>query len=105
MSFPPGTVAGTEENLRLEVDPHPLSPQTTGGQLPSLPHQVLVDGLQGHASIGCHGGYSERIVITIEDGHPELGRSFSTKHFRFTEPGIVEWGHEGRTFKILKLVE
>lgn len=99
------TVPATEENLRLEVDPHPLSPSPHNEGTRSLPHHVLVDGLRGHASIGCHGAYSERIVVTLEEDHPDLGRSFSTKHFEFIKPGCVAWGHDGLSFEILKIVD
>ena len=104
MTTPPNTVLGTEENLRLEVDPHPLGPRSHRTLEPSSPHDVLVDGLRGKASVGCHGGYSERIVVTLEEDHPEIGRSFSTKSFLFLEPGRVGWGHEGRSFGILKII-
>ena len=94
------TVLGTEENLRLLRDATPFSP----GEI-SDPHPVLVDGIRGMASVGSHGAYSDRIYITLEEEHPDLGREFGTKYFLFDEPGVVRWGHEGKHFTIEKIVE
>ena len=94
------TEPGTEHNLRLHRDATPFSP----GEL-SDPHPVLVDGIRGMASVGSHGAYSDRICITLEEEHPDLGREFGTKYFVFDEPGVVRWGHEGKHFTIEKIVE
>ena len=61
------TEPGTEENLRLLMDPHPFDPAQ---QDMSPPHPALVDGIRALASIGGHGGYSDRIVITLERTTP-----------------------------------
>jgi len=93
------TEPGTEHNLRLSQDATPFSP----GEL-SDPYPVLVDGIRGLASIGSHGAYSDRISIALEEEHPDIGREFGTKYFRIEEPGRVEWGHEGKSFAIHKIL-
>ena len=95
------TEPGTEDNLRLIVDAHPFD---TEPQEPSAPYPVLVDGILALASIGSHGAYSDRIVISLEKDHPELGREFATKYYRIETPGIVNWGHNGESFTIEKIV-
>ncbi len=94
------TEPGTEHNLRLHRDATPFSP----GEL-SDPHPVLVDGILGLASIGSHGAYSERIYVALQEEHPELGREFGTKYFLIDEPGVVKWGHEGKSFTIEKIID
>lgn len=94
------TVPATEENLRLAQDATPFNP---GGLSP--PHAVIVDGIEGVASVGSHGAYSERIYVKLNQEHPDLGSEFGTKHFRIETPGIVTWGHEGKTFRILKIID
>ena len=96
------TEPGTEENLRLRMDPHPFDPAQ---QDMSPPHPALVDGIRALASIGGHGGYSDRSVITFEQDHPELGREFATKYYRFEVPGVVTWGHNGQSFTIEKIIQ
>jgi len=95
------TEPGTEENLRLVSDPHPFdeAPQT-----PSTFHPVLVDGIRGLAAVGSLGGYSTRIAVELEEEHPDLGREFATKYFMINEPGRVEWGHDGKSFTIQKII-
>ena len=95
------TEPGTEDNLRLIVDAHPFDAEP---QEPSAPYSVLVDGIPALASIGSHGAYSDRIVISLEKDHPELGREFATKYYRIETPGIVNWGHNGQSFTIEKIV-
>ena len=96
------TEPGTEENLRLLMDPHPFDPSQQE-MSPSYP--VLVDGIRALASIGGHGAYSDRIVISLEKEHPDLGREFATKYFLIDEPGVVKWGHNGQSFTIEKILE
>ena len=100
------TIPATEENLSLEVDRHMMDTQSTEPLPdPSPPHPVIVDGIRGEAAIGCFGTWSTRISIVLEEEHPELGKEFMTKYFRFTEPGVVHWGHNGQSFRILKTLE
>jgi hypothetical protein len=96
------TEPGTEENLQLEVDAHPFDEVR---QRMSQPHPVLVDGIRGVASVGSHGGYSTRIVVSLEEEHPDLGTEFVTKYFIIDTPGIVKWGHDGKSFSIEKIIE
>jgi hypothetical protein len=96
------TIPGTEENLQLEVDAHPFDEVR---QPTSEPYPVLVDGIRGVASVGSHGGYSTRIVILLEEEHPDLGKEFATKYFMIDTPGVVKWGHDGKSFTIDKIIE
>ena len=75
----------------------------TGQKAETIMHDVLIDGIPGKAGIGSFGAFSERIMITLEQAHPELDTEFKTKHFHFTAPGKVEWGHNGQSFEILKV--
>ncbi len=100
------TIPATEENLSLEVDRHMMDSQSTESlPEPSPPHSVLVDGIRGEAAIGCFGTWSTRISIVLEEEHPELGKEFMTKYFKFIEPGVVHWGHHGQSFQIVKTQE
>jgi hypothetical protein len=51
------------------------------------------------------GGYSTRLNIVLESPHPDFGVEFGTKYFRFIAPGLVEWGHDGKRFNVLKAVQ
>ena len=62
--------------------------------------KVLVDDYKSTIVVGTFGTYSERLNITFETPHPEFGETFSTKYFRFTEPGKIEWGHDGKSFNV-----
>ena len=63
--------------------------------------KVLVDDYKSTIVVGTFGTYSERLNITFETPHPEFGETFSTKYFRFTEPGKIEWGHDGKSFNVV----
>lgn len=93
-----------EKDLVLEVDSNPFV-DNKGKELSPL-FDVLVDGITGKAGVGCFGGYSDRIVIELDEEHPELGSSFSTKYFMFDEKkkGTVYWGHDNKSFTIKKKV-
>ena len=105
-SEPNNTIPATEENLTLEVDRHMMDTQSTEPlPEPSAPHSVIVDGISGEAAVGCFGTWSTRISIVLEEEHPELGKEFTTKYFRFTEPGVVQWGHYGQSFRIVKILK
>ena len=97
------TIPATEENLNLEEDVHPFDqdlPKTVEFKL----HPVIVDGILGQACVGTLGAYSQRIRINLAEEHPELGSDFQTKYYIFTEPGKVLWGHDEKTFELLKIV-
>ena len=97
------TVPATEENLQLEIDDPPMA--TPRPDQLSAPHPVLVDGIVGTAAVGSLGGYSTRLAMQLESEHPDFGTEFGTKYFRFLEPGVVEWGHSGKRFNLLKIVD
>ena len=99
------TKPATEEDLMIENDAHPFDdglPKTVN--FSEEMHPVVVDGIKGKACIGTLGGFSERIRISLEEEHPNLGRDFQTKYYMFLEPGKVFWGHENKTFEILKIL-
>jgi hypothetical protein len=102
MSTDINTEPGTEENLRLDSDPHPFD---AVHRPPSAFHPVLVDGIRGTAAVGSLGGYSTRIALALEEEHPDLGHEFATKYFMINTPGVVEWGHDGKSFTIEKIIE
>ena len=97
------TEPATEENLALEVDTNPFDENPPKRLSP--PHPVIVDGIRGTAAVACFGTYSTRIGLQLEEEHPELGSDFRTKYFTFTEPGVVSWGHEGKSFQIQKILD
>ena len=74
-----------------------------------IPHgttiSVLVDGNKAKCVMGTFGTWSERFNLSFEEEHPELGKEFSTKYFEFLEPGVIGWGHEGESLKIVVLDE
>ena len=49
--------------------------------------------------------YEGKAKRVFETDHPEFGKTFQPKHFRFMEPGIVQRGHDFDQFKILVLDE
>ena len=105
-SEPNNTIPATEENLSLEVDRHMMDSQSTEPlPEPTPPYSVIVDGIRGEAAVGSFGTWSTRIRIVLEEEHPELGKEFMTKYFQFTEPGVVQWGHYGQSFRIEKILE
>ena len=97
------TIPATEENLRTERDVHPFDEDLPKKLEPTM-YPVLVDGIKGVATTGTLGTYSDRIVISLEEEHPDFGKEFGTKYFIFKEPGLVMWGHEEKTFSIQKIV-
>ena len=44
---------------------------------------------------------SEKIVILFDEKHPRWPADFSTKHFKFEEPGKMQWGYDGEHMRIL----
>ena len=66
---------------------------------------ILVDGEKAKCVMGPFGTWSDRINIVFENEHSEFGKQFSTKHFEFLEPGILGWGHDGKTMAIVVLNE
>ena len=63
--------------------------------------KVLVDDYKASMVIGTFGTYSDRLNISFETPHPKFGETFSTKYFRLTELGLIEWGHDGRKFNVV----
>ena len=91
----------TEDDLRLPVE-QDHSPMATTSQEASMVH-ALVDGHPCRAAVGQLGGWSTRVIFLFdsEASVPEgMTREFRTKHFQFTSPGVMAWGHEGRTVTV-----
>ena len=59
----------------------------------------MVDGITGKAGVGCFGGYSRRIVIELDEEHPEFSQPFI---FDENKKGLVHWGHDNKSFTIKK---
>jgi hypothetical protein len=91
------TTPATEENLTLNVEAinADIDDDVKKHMIP-----VIVDGIKGKAGIHTFGAWSLRIGMILSEPHDELGTEFQTKYFRFLEPGKVEWGNDGSTFKI-----
>ena len=94
----------TEIDLIVQNDNHGFDQNPS--LEPPIMHDVLVDGRAAKAGVGSFGAYSTRIVLVFDPPHPEWGNEFSTKYFIFDdkEPGVVKWGHEGKSFHIEKIV-
>jgi len=45
--------------------------------------------------------------LVFEPPHPEWGEEFATKYFAFDDkkPGVLNWGIEGKSFLIERIVE
>jgi hypothetical protein len=99
------TVPATEESLIVQNDTHGFdqNPNTE----PLVMHDVLIDGQPAKAGVGSFGAYSTRIVLLFDPPHPEWGDEFATKYFIFDEknPGVLNWGHDGKSFQIEKIAE
>lgn len=95
----------TETSLAVENDSHGFD-ENPNYEAPIM-HDVLVDGTPAKAGVGSFGMYSTRIVLLFDPPHPEWGNEFATKHFIIDEgnPGVLKWGHEGKSFNIEKIVE
>ena len=98
---PYNTEPATEESLKLDSDATPFD----GEQTLSAYHPVLVDGIKGEAAVGSLGAYSERIHVVLNEEHPTLGREFMTKYFHIETPGTCQWGHDGQSFSIEKIIQ
>jgi len=98
------TIPATEQNLVIENDNHGFD--ESPNQEPPLMHDVLVDGEPAKAGVGSFGGYSTRIVLVFDPPHAEFGKEFATKYFMFEddEPGVMKWGHDGRSFLVEKII-
>jgi hypothetical protein len=99
------TCPATEIDLIVQNDNHGFDQNPS--LEPPMMHDVLVDGQPAKAGVGSFGAYSTRIVLVFDPPHPKWGNEFSTKYFIFNdkEPGVVKWGHEGKTFNIEKIVK
>jgi hypothetical protein len=75
-------------------------------ELSSL-HPVIIDGIRGKAAVGSFGTWSLRISIELDAEHPDLGTNFMTKYYIFDkqDPGLVNWGNQGKSFRISKIIE
>ena len=65
------------------------------------PISVLVDGNLAKCFITSPPWLSTKIVLLFDEPNLRWGDSFTTKHFRFVEPGKMQWGHNGEHMRIL----
>jgi len=99
------TEPATETSLAVENDNHRFD-ENPNRETPIM-HDVLVDGTPAKAGVGSFGTYSTRIVLLFDPPHPEWGSEFATKEFNLDEnnPGVLNWGYDGKSFTIEKIVE
>ena len=45
-------------------------------------------------------GFSDKVVLQFAEPHSEFGPEFATKYYEISEPGVLSWGHDGRTFSV-----
>lgn len=95
----------TENDLIIVNDRHGFD-ENPNLESPIM-YDVLVDGHPAKAGVGSFGLYSTRILLLFDPPHPEFGEEFGTKYFMFDDnkPGVVNWGHEGKSFFIELLVQ
>ena len=60
---------------------------------------VLVDGAPAEMFIA-DAGFSDKVVLQFAEPHSEFGPEFATKYYEISEPGVLSWGHDGRTFSV-----
>ena len=65
--------------------------------------RVTADGHPANCFIASTYLRSDKIVLLFDPPHPKYGVEWATKHFGFSEPGTMEWGHDGKTMTILKI--
>jgi hypothetical protein len=70
-----------------------------GDRPPGL--RVLIDGAPGECLMLSGGWSSDKVLLVFDEPHPEFGPEFATKYFLFPEPGVLSWGHEGRSFRVV----
>jgi hypothetical protein len=63
--------------------------------------KVLVDGASARCFINDGRMGSPKIVILFDKPHPDWVDYFTTKYFRFEEPGAMKWGNRGESMQIL----
>lgn len=44
----------------------------------------------------------DKIVIVWDSPNVEFGESLSTKYYEISEPGVLQWGHDGKVILIEK---
>ena len=60
---------------------------------------VLVDGVPAEMFVA-DTGFSDKVVLQFAEPHSEFGPEFATKYYEISEPGVLSWGHDGRTFLV-----
>ena len=63
--------------------------------------RVIVDGYSALCYI--RDSLSEKIVILFDADHPRWGEYFTTKYYRFIEPGQMLWGHDKEIMEIINM--
>ena len=64
---------------------------------------VLVDGSPARCFITSFPFIRTRIVFLFDDEHPDYGKEWGTKHFKFDGPGTLNWGHDGKQMEISRI--
>ena len=60
---------------------------------------VLVDGVPAEMFVA-DTGFSDKVVLQFAEPHGEFGPEFASKYYEISEPGVMSWGHDGRTFSV-----
>ncbi len=90
-----------ELELRVSEKDLPVHQDETGDtELAAL--DVLVDGYVAQAYIYHPTHRGSKIVIEFASPHPRWKRSFRTKYYDFIEPGVMLWGHDEETMRIVR---
>ena len=77
-----------------------MIPKTTDGDGRTMV-RVVVDERQASCFLDDQRfSPSPKIVIVFDKLHPRWGEYFTTKYFRFEEPGKMQWGHQGENMSI-----
>ena len=60
---------------------------------------VIVDGARAEMFIA-QSRFSDKVVLRFAEPHGEFGDEFATKYYEILEPGVLSWGHDGRSFVV-----
>jgi hypothetical protein len=63
--------------------------------------ECMVDGLAAKVFIDDSRMGSPKIVILFVDESPTWGGAFSTKYYLFEDPGVMRWGHDNESMRVL----
>ena len=65
--------------------------------------RVMFDGLKGRCFISSIPWRSEAIIVVFDEEHPQFGKEFGTKYYFIDTPGVLGYGHEGKSIEIYSI--